>query len=110
MDSTDETAIRDGITMRRLCELDALSVDYVEVASGSQEFLVVHHECDEAWYVLDGTLEATVAGRTWTVTRGDCVAVPRDAPHGSRNTSDDVVRLLVVNSPPWRPEHDHEPA
>lgn len=106
MGSSEETTIRDGITMRRLSECGTLSVDYVEVAPGSREFLVTHYECDDVWYVL----EATVGDRTWTVRPGNCIEVPRDTPHGSHNAAGEPVGLQVVNSPPWTAEHDHEPA
>lgn len=99
--------VREGVKMRRLCVLDDLSVDYVEVEPGSVEFRIVHHECDEAWYVLDGTLRAFVGEREWTAGPGDCVQVPRGTPHGSENSSGAPVRLLVVNGPPWSPSHDH---
>ncbi|HVO53075.1 MAG TPA: cupin domain-containing protein [Solirubrobacterales bacterium] len=106
-DEIDLETIREGVKMRRLCVLDDLSVDYVEVEPGSVEFRIVHHECDEAWYVLDGVLQAFVGDRQLSVRSGDCVKVPRGTPHGSENRSGEVVKMLVVNGPPWSPAHDH---
>lgn len=101
-------SLREGIRWARVCELDSFSVDYVEVDPGSRETLIVHHECDEAWYVLAGELIAVLADDVRPVRQGEWVRVPRGMAHGSRNESDATVQLLVVNSPAWQPAFDHE--
>lgn len=59
-----------------------------------------HVEAEEAFYVLDGELEAWVEGSTTTATPGDFLLVPRGAAHGLRRLSAEPVRLLTLCSPP----------
>lgn len=99
--------LHEGIRWSRECETAGFSVDLVEVDAGATETMIVHHECDEAWYVLSGELIALVGGETSTARPGDWVTVPRGTPHGSRNPGTEMVRLLVVNAPPWSPSNDH---
>lgn len=99
--------LHDGISWYRVCDTEGLSADIVEVAAGATETLIVHHECDEAWYVLSGELVAIVGDDTSIARPGDCVAVPRGTPHGSRNEGTEPVRMLVMNAPPWSPAFDH---
>lgn len=62
--------------------------------------LHTHVAAEEAFYVLEGDLEAWVAGRTTTVGAGDFLVVPRGAPHGLRRLSPSPVRMLTLLSPP----------
>jgi mannose-6-phosphate isomerase-like protein (cupin superfamily) len=105
-----ERTVRRNSLGARVCELDAFSVDYVEVDAGARETLIVHEECDEAWYMLDGELEAILADESHIVRAGEWVRVPRGLVHGSRNLSDATAHLLVVNAPPWHPAFDHDAA
>jgi len=54
---------------------------------------------DEAFYVLDGTFEFSVEGKTITATSGQFVKIPDGAVHAFRNAGDAPGRLLIINSP-----------
>jgi quercetin dioxygenase-like cupin family protein len=60
--------------------------------------LHVHHEEDEAWYVLDGELTFQVAESTWTAGAGSFVWAPRAVPHTFRVESP-TARLLALAVP-----------
>ncbi len=60
--------------------------------------LHVHHDDDEAWFVLDGTLTFQVASETWTAEPGAFVWAPRGVPHTFRVDSP-TARLLALAVP-----------
>jgi mannose-6-phosphate isomerase-like protein (cupin superfamily) len=59
-----------------------------------------HHDEDEAFYVLEGTLDGRCGDASWTASAGDLVFVPRDTPHNFTVTGQEPARYLVINSPP----------
>ena len=59
----------------------------------------VHHNEDEAMYVLSGEITARVGDRTHTLTAGTFILMPRDVPHSFANPSTTEARVLVINSP-----------
>ena len=63
------------------------------------------HPADaEAFYVVEGTFEFMLEGRTISATAGDCVRVPDGAVHAFRNAGSAPGKLLIINSP----GRDHE--
>lgn len=60
--------------------------------------LHVHHDSDEAWFVLDGRLSFRVAESTWTAEAGTFVWAPRGVPHTFRVDSPGA-RLLALAVP-----------
>jgi mannose-6-phosphate isomerase-like protein (cupin superfamily) len=58
--------------------------------------LHIHHEDDEAWYVLDGALTVRVGDQDVELAAGESVIVPRGTPHTYRNASDRSTRYLLV--------------
>src|SRR3984957_14715670 len=54
---------------------------------------------DEAYFVLDGTVEFHVAGEDFPGTSGTFVLVPAGEAHTFGNTSDSPARLLVLHAP-----------
>jgi mannose-6-phosphate isomerase-like protein (cupin superfamily) len=58
--------------------------------------LHVHHEDDEAWYVLDGALTVRVGDADVEVPAGEAVIVPRGTPHTYWNPTDGPTRYLLV--------------
>ncbi|HKS97408.1 MAG TPA: cupin domain-containing protein [Terriglobia bacterium] len=58
--------------------------------------LHLHHNDDEAWYVLDGTLCVRVGDQVVTAHTGSAVLVPRGTGHTYWNPSPDPVRYLLV--------------
>lgn len=58
--------------------------------------LHIHHEDDEAWYVLKGTLGFRIGDRTIEAKAGDAVVVPRGTAHTYWNPKADSARYLVI--------------
>ncbi len=59
----------------------------------------VHHDEDEAFYILEGHLTFTCGERTWEAPAGTFVFLPRDIVHGFRVAGDQAARLLQFNTP-----------
>jgi mannose-6-phosphate isomerase-like protein (cupin superfamily) len=58
--------------------------------------LHVHHEDDEAWYVLEGALVVRVGDEDHQVPAGGAVIVPRGTPHTYWNPTAEPTRYLLV--------------
>jgi quercetin dioxygenase-like cupin family protein len=66
-------------------------------APGNMPPLHVHHDEDETFYVLEGSLELHIAGREPVVVgAGGAAFAPREIPHAYRVTSDEPARWLAV--------------
>ena len=61
--------------------------------------LHVHHEDDEAWYVLEGALGFRLADRDLIAEAGAAVFVPRGTPHSYWNSGAGPARYLLVMPP-----------
>jgi mannose-6-phosphate isomerase-like protein (cupin superfamily) len=61
--------------------------------------LHVHHEDDEAWYVLRGTLEFRLGPEEVEATPGTAVIARRGTPHAYRNSGDQEAEYLVIMPP-----------
>jgi mannose-6-phosphate isomerase-like protein (cupin superfamily) len=61
--------------------------------------LHVHHEDDEAWYVLAGTLGFRVGETTMEAGAGAVMFVPRGTPHSFWNARPEPVRFVLVMTP-----------
>ena len=59
-----------------------------------------HPDCEQVLLVLEGRLEAEIAGEHATLEAGDVVIVPRNAPHHFRNTGDVPAVTFNVYGPP----------
>lgn len=58
--------------------------------------LHLHRECDEAWYVLSGTLVVQNGEEELTVSAGGAAMVARGTPHTYWNPSPEPCRYLLV--------------
>ena len=58
-----------------------------------------HTREDEAYHVLAGELEVTVADEIFTLRAGDSLTAPRGIPHQLRNSGDVENHYLIVFSP-----------
>ena len=56
----------------------------------------VHHNEDEAFYVLDGEIRFFSEGRTWVLGPGGFAFLPRGVPHGFRTEGDAPSRSLLL--------------
>jgi mannose-6-phosphate isomerase-like protein (cupin superfamily) len=61
--------------------------------------LHLHHNDDEAWYVLEGKLCVKVGGDTVEAAAGAAVLVPRGTPHTYWNPDPAPVRYLLIMTP-----------
>ena len=59
----------------------------------------VHHEHDEAYYVLEGTFDLKAGEQRITATAGTFVLVPRGTPHAYQNLASRRSRMLVLSTP-----------
>lgn len=58
--------------------------------------LHVHHEDDEAWYVLEGTLGFRIGDQIVEAKAGDCVLAPRGSAHTYWNPKAEPARYLLM--------------
>jgi mannose-6-phosphate isomerase-like protein (cupin superfamily) len=61
--------------------------------------LHVHHDDDEAWVVLEGTLGFRVGDELVTAGPGAAVLVPKGTPHAYWNAGDTEARYVLMMSP-----------
>jgi mannose-6-phosphate isomerase-like protein (cupin superfamily) len=61
--------------------------------------LHVHHEDDEAWVVLEGTLGFRVGDDVVTAAAGSAVLVPKGTPHSYWNAGEREARYVIVMAP-----------
>jgi len=59
----------------------------------------VHHREDEAFYVIDGEFEFTVAGAAIRVGAGEFVIGRRDVPHNFKNVGSTPGRMIITLTP-----------
>ena len=58
--------------------------------------LHVHHEDDEAWYVVEGAIRFRLADKELVATAGTTVLVPAGVPHTFGNAGPDASRYLII--------------
>lgn len=61
--------------------------------------LHIHHDADEVFHVLEGTMDFICDGRRSRLGPGDVVRIPKGSAHAWRNFSDRQVRMMVVLMP-----------
>ena len=61
--------------------------------------LHIHHDADEYFYVLSGTVRFHVAGEDTTVGAGDAVFIPRGTQHSYRVESAEGADMLTIVTP-----------
>ena len=59
----------------------------------------VHHEEDEAFYILEGAMKGFCGNDEWRATAGDFVWLPRGVPHGYANDGTETLRTLAITVP-----------
>jgi len=92
-----------GIDLERLAPYEEgalLEANVHVVEPGAQSDGEIAHEGEEVGYVIEGTIELTVAGQSYTLQPGDSFFFRSELAHRYRNAGDGVARLLWVNAPP----------
>lgn len=54
----------------------------------------LHNREDECYYILEGEFEATVGEKTFTISEGEFVHLPRKVPHTIRNLREEMSSFL----------------
>ncbi|MBD9733868.1 cupin domain-containing protein [Streptomyces sp. H28] len=77
----------------------ALGFATAVVPPGGGPVAHAHDDAEEAFYLLDGELEFLLGARTFTVTGGDFVFVPRNTRHRFKNVGDRDATFLFMFTP-----------
>jgi mannose-6-phosphate isomerase-like protein (cupin superfamily) len=83
-----------------LVQTPALSVIEERMPPGTSEVRHLHHNANQFFYVLRGTLSIEVSGTEFVLSPGQGVRVPAGEPHQVRNRGAADAEFLVVSNPP----------
>lgn len=86
----------------RLGNSATLTVGRCYIAPGSANPRHCHPNCDEVVHVLRGDIEHSLDERTFPVSSGETVSIPRGSMHNARNLGAEEAVLLIVFSSPDR--------
>ena len=59
----------------------------------------IHRDCDESFYVLEGTFDFSLAGQAFSAGAGSFVHLPKNVVHTHRAGGGSSARALVIQSP-----------
>jgi uncharacterized cupin superfamily protein len=104
MADDDVPVVRDPLTSGELGGRDLVVVEWTAEASPSGDPepiapLHVHHDDDEVWYVLDGSLGLLLDGREVTVGAGGAAIARAGVAHTYWNAARTDTRYLLVMTP-----------
>lgn len=60
---------------------------------------MIEHAGEEMGYIIEGSLDLTLGETTYTLNPGDSFHFPSNVPHGYRNSTEQIVRILWINTP-----------
>ena len=87
-------------------ESDFVIVEWTDAGLSEWDWIAplhVHHEDDEAWYVLEGALRFRLGEETFEVGAGGGVLAPKGTPHAYGNARrGQMARYLLVMTPKIR--------
>jgi quercetin dioxygenase-like cupin family protein len=99
-DSTRQfVTLEPGIRIRRLVDQSGGSgaITFGELEIDPQRALALHrHKVEEVIYVLEGSAEAHVDGRSMNFSRADAILAPAGVPHSLANVGEDVLRVAFM--------------
>ena len=92
-----------GVSLERLIPYSAHhllqgNIHLIDPGGGSDG--TVQHPGEELGYVLEGSIELVLDGRTFLLTEGDSFTFRSERAHGYRNIGASQARVLFVNTPP----------
>lgn len=99
---TEQVRKGTGITLEALLPgglPTLLEANVHHVLPGGTSRGLIEHQGEEMGFVLEGSLELVVDGRTFNVSKGDSFFFRSDLPHGYRNAGSATARILWVNTP-----------
>ena len=92
-----------GLTLESLTPYEVhghLQGQLHSLAPGASSDGAISHDGEEVGYVIEGSLELTVSGKTVLLNAGDSFFFDSAQPHQFRNSGSTVTRVVWVNSPP----------
>ena len=95
---TGDISYRLVAAARRERRMSILSEVYAPGTDTGEDLLT--HSGEEGGVVVEGELEVTVAGQTWSLGPGDAYYFDSRLPHRFRNTGAAPARVVSANSPP----------
>lgn len=78
---------------------DAYELHEQIVVPGREPPPHIHHEQDEAFYILEGDMTIMCGDRTWSVTAGSFVFLPKGIKHAFTIEGSTPVKMLIITSP-----------
>jgi mannose-6-phosphate isomerase-like protein (cupin superfamily) len=82
---------------------DFVIVEWTDTGDSGWDWIAplhVHHEDDEAWYVLEGVLRFRIGDESFEAGPGSAVMAPKGTPHAYGNArSGEPARYLLVMTP-----------
>jgi mannose-6-phosphate isomerase-like protein (cupin superfamily) len=85
--------------LARTVDTPRFTFGIIEIAPGRVLEAHVHDAEDDAFFILEGELTFTFAGRDVLAPPGTFVLVPPQVEHGFRNERSDPVRMLNLHAP-----------
>ena len=85
--------------LARTADTPRFNFGIIEIAAGRVLDAHVHHEEDDAFYILEGELTFFFGDREAAAPAGTFVLVPPGVEHGFRNEGSTPVRMLNVHAP-----------
>lgn len=82
------------------------SVSYFEFVPGAQCHKHHHPEgFEESYYIIEGVAEVHLEDEVFFLNAGQSILIPPLRVHGLVNSSSDVLKFLVITTPPWTREN-----
>jgi len=77
----------------------AFIIEYYQPGSSTGDDMLTHVG-EEAGTVVEGTIEITIAGQSYKLTKGDSYKFSTRLPHQFKNTSKKVCKIISAHTPP----------
>ena len=90
---------------KRLFETSDMHFNIYCIAPGQENPRHRHPNSDEILFFVEGTGECDVGEKTYPVSRGDLVLVPKDVPHSIRNKHESENMVCILAQSPLPCEH-----
>ena len=85
--------------LARTVDTPRFNFGIIEIQPGRELEQHVHHEEDDAFYIVEGEMTFSFGDREVTAPPGTFVLVPPGVEHGFRNAGPDPVRMLNIHAP-----------
>jgi mannose-6-phosphate isomerase-like protein (cupin superfamily) len=85
--------------LARTADTPRFTFGIIEIAAGRVLEAHVHHEEDDAFYIVEGEMTFILGEEAVAAPPGTFVLVPPGVEHGFRNDGDEPVRMLNIHAP-----------